>query len=97
MALTIDGDTMRQVRVNTEMPELTVLLDVSMIKSISPQSSVCTALEESRVGQSALKLIHLLFKQNPLEVLLQLQIYWVSLLPLPDVVSGVRCRTRLSL
>lgn len=60
MALTMDGDAMMQVRVNTEMPEPTLLLDVAMIKSISLQSSICTALEESRAGQNALKLIHLL-------------------------------------
>lgn len=60
MALTMDGDTTMQGIVNMEMPELNLLLDVAMIKSISLQSSVCTALEESRVGQSAFKLIHLL-------------------------------------
>lgn len=60
MAVTMDGDTVMQVRVNMEMPQLNLLLDVAMIKSISVQSSVCTALEESRVGPSALKLIHLL-------------------------------------
>lgn len=43
-----------------EMSELTVLLDVAMIKSVSWQSSICTALEGSRVGQNALKLIGLL-------------------------------------
>lgn len=60
MALTMDGDTTMQGIVNMEMPELNLLLDVAMIKSISLQSSVCIALEESSVGQSAFKLIHLL-------------------------------------
>lgn len=86
------------VRVNMEMSELTVLLDVAMIKSISWQSSICTTLEGTGVGQSALKLVSLPWKQNPLEILLQVQIYWVSLFLIPAVgVSGVRYRTGLGL
>lgn len=86
------------VRVNTEMSELTVLLDVAMTKSISWQSSICTALEGPGVGQSALKLVSLLWKQNPLEILLQVQICWVSLLLVAAVgVSSVKYRTGLGL
>jgi len=76
------------------MSELTVLLDVAMLKSIFRQSSICTALEGSRLDRAS-KLVGLLWKHDPLEVLLQVQIYWVPFLPLPAVVSGARYRTGL--